>query len=661
MVGSRWDDVEAARWPGDLAQRVYTSRLLGQDPDLVLHGGGNTSVKLRQRTVFGDEVDVLVVKGSGSDLGDIEEPGFARLELDHVARLAELDALSDTDMAEQLQVASVVAGGPAPSVEAILHAVLPHRFVDHTHADAVVTLTNTSRAAQVLGEIYGDEIVVVPYVMPGFELARTCAARVHEALRPGVIGMVLMNHGIFTFGDSARQSYERMIDLVSRAEEYLVRHRRAPVHGGAPASASISVSTRGERATLRAAVSAAAGGPVIMSGHVDPSAMAFIHRPDVATISQQGPVTPDHVIRTKPLPMLGRDVEVYASAYRRYFEQYRGRSEAELQALDPAPRVILDPTLGLCCVGRTAADAGIADDIYRHTMKVILGATELGGYQPITMAELFDMEYWELEQAKLNRRRSGAAAFAGEVALVTGAASGIGRACAEALLREGAAVAGLDVNPAVTDAFDGPAWLGLVGDITDDDALERALERTVERFGGLDMLVLNAGAFPPGAAIASTDVEMWRRLMAVNVEANVVLLREAHPLLQVAPRGGRVVVIGSKNVPAPGPGAAAYSASKAALTQLARVAALEWGPDGIRVNVIHPNAVFDTAIWSDEILADRARRYDLSVEEYRTNNLLRTEVTSADVARLCVAMCGPAFAKTTAAQVAIDGGNDRVV
>lgn len=662
MVRSRWDDVEAARWPGDLAQRVYTSRLLGQDPDLVLHGGGNTSVKVRQRTVFGDEVDVLVVKGSGSDLGDIDESGFARLQLDHVARLADLDALSDTDMAEQLLVASVVAGGPAPSVEAILHAVLPHRFVDHTHADAVVTLTNTPGAARVLGEVYGSEVVVVPYVMPGFKLARACAARVQEALRPGVVGMVLMNHGIFTFGDSARESYERMIDLVSRAENHVAGTRRLGTVAGLTASAPLS--TRVERALLRAAVSAAAGSPVVMSGHVDSSAMAFVRHPDLAIISQQGPVTPDHVIRTKPLPMLGRDVEGYTAWYRSYFEQHGSRADAELRMLDPAPRVILDPTLGLCCVGRTAAEAGIAEDIYRHTMKVILDATALGGYQPIAMADLFDMEYWELEQAKLTRARRGGsavAAFAGEVALVTGAASGIGRACAEALLAAGAAVVGLDVNPSVADAFDGPAWLGLVADITDDDALDRALERAVERFGGLDMVVVNAGAFPPGAAIASVDVDMWRRLMAVNVEANVVLLREAHALLRVAPRGGRVVVIGSKNVPAPGPGAAAYSASKAALTQLARVAALEWGADGIRVNVIHPNAVFDTAIWSDEILADRARRYDLSVEEYRTNNLLRTEVTSADVATLCVAMCGPAFARTTGAQVPIDGGNDRVV
>ena len=286
----------------------------------------------------------------------------------------------------------------------------------------------------------------------------------------------------------------------------------------------------------------------------------------------------------------------------------------ELRALDPAPRIILDAELGMSCVGRTAAEARIAEDIYRHTMKVIVDATAIGGYRPIALPDLFDIEYWELEQAKL-RRRPAPSGFAGEVALVTGAAGGIGRACAEALRREGAAVVGIDVNPEIKAVFDGPQWLGVEADLIDADVVAEALERGVERFGGLDMLVLNAGVFPAAASIASQDLDAWRRVTAVNLDANLVLLREAHPLLRMSPRGGRVVVVGSKNVPAPGPGAAAYSASKAALTQLARVAALEWGSDGIRVNVIHPNAVFDTGIWSDEILADRARRYGVSVEE----------------------------------------------
>lgn len=655
MVKNRWDDGQAARWSGDLGQRVYTSRLLGADTDLVLHGGGNTSVKSRRTTLLGDEVDVLCVKGSGSDLADIDEAGFAVLRLDHVVSLARLDRLSDLDMAEQLRLAAMSAG-PDPSVETILHAILPYKFVDHAHADAVVTLTNASSAAGALAETYGDRVVVVPYVMPGFKLAHACAGRVNEVLDPSVVGMVLMNHGLFTWGDSARESYDRMIDLVNQAEDAVRRRRRAY---GPPATVR-RVARRLARADLRRRVSTACGAPVVMSCHTDAQAMEFIGRPDLAEIAVRGPITPDHVIRTKPWPLLGRDVDGYASAYERYFDTYRDRAAVPVRQLDPAPRIILDAELGLCCIGRTAGDAKIAEDVYRHTMKVIADATAIERYEPLTLADLFDVEYWDLEQAKL-RRRPALPAFAGEVALVTGAASGIGRACARAVMAEGAAVIGLDINPEVKATFEGPNWLGLEADVTDEHAVEGALESGIARFGGLDMLVLNAGIFPPGCAVADLDLASWRHTMAVNLDANASLLTTAYPLLRCAPRRGRAVLIGSKNVPAPGRGVAAYSASKAALTQLGRVAALEWGQVGIRVNTIHPNAVFDTGIWTEEVLVDRAARQGMSVEEYRSNNVLGVEVTSDDVARLCVAMFGPAFSKTTGAQVPVDGGNERVI
>ena len=657
MIANRWDDAGAARRAGALGERVYTSRLLGVDPDLVLHGGGNTSVKLRHTTVFGEDVDALVVKGSGSDLGDIDESGFAWLGLAAVARLAEFDALTDIEMAEQLKLAAVVAGGPTPSVEAILHALIPARFVDHTHADAVVTITNTPTDETTLREVYGDRVLVVPYVMPGFKLARAFG----ELLAAGGIaghidGAILMNHGIFTWGETAKESYDRMIELVQLADQYVSSRRRA----WPPAPQATARPDPVDRARLRRAVSAAAGRPMVVNGHIDEQVMGFIGRPDLADITQRGTVTPDHVIRTKPWPLLGRDVDAYVRRYDEYFQSHC--ASPDLQRLDAAPRIMLDPELGMCCAGVSPRDADVAADIYRHTMKVILDGEALGGYRPATIADLFDVEYWELEQAKL-RRSAGPPPFAGEVALVTGAAGGIGRACGAALMAQGAAVVGVDVDPEIKAAFDGPNWLGIQGDITEAEAVQIALDSTAERFGGLDMLVLNAGVFPAGARIDALEPDAWRRVMAVNVDANVALMRAVHPLLALAPAPhlGRVVVIGSKNVPAPGPGAAAYSASKAALTQLARVAALEWGADGIRVNVIHPNAVFDTGIWSETVLAERAAQYGVTVEEYRTNNVLRTEVNSADVARLCVAMCGPAFAKTTGAQVPVDGGNDRVI
>ena len=328
--------------------------------------------------------------------------------------------------------------------------------------------------------------------------------------------------------------------------------------------------------------------------------------------------------------------------------------------LDPAPRMVLDSALGFAAAGRTARDAAIVEDLYDHTIDVILRAEALGGWQAVDERHIFDIEYWDLEQAKL--RKAGAAPqFAGEVALVTGAASGIGKACVEAFLRRGAAVVGFDRNAEIELMWTRPDFIGICCDVTDAKAVDAALCTAVKRYGGIDMLVLNAGVFPSSQPIQDIKPQTWHSTMAVNVEANLNVMQACHALMKTAPRGGRIVVIGSKNVPAPGPGAAAYSASKAALNQLARVAALEWGRDGIRVNSLHPNAVYDTALWTDEVLAARAAAYNFSVEQYKRNNLLRTEVASKDVAELAAELCGALFAKTTGAQIPVDGGNERVV
>jgi rhamnose utilization protein RhaD (predicted bifunctional aldolase and dehydrogenase)/NAD(P)-dependent dehydrogenase (short-subunit alcohol dehydrogenase family) len=655
---SLWNDNEAAQCRGDLGLRVYTSRLLGRDPSLVLHGGGNTSVKIKEKNLLGEEETLLYVKGSGWDLETIAEAGFSPVRLDHLLKLAKLKTLSDPQMVNELRTHMTRASAPTPSVEAILHATLPYKYVDHTHADAVVTVTNTDGGLERIKEIYGDAVVIVPYVMPGFDLARLCAERFAADAGPQARGMVLMNHGIFSFGESAKESYERMIELVTRAEEYLQKHKawHLPAAPAKPAA----VPARKEIAALRRDVSAAAGFPVVLSVHDDPASLAFVNRADVKKISQQGPATPDHVIRTKRLPMLGRNVAAYVSDYKAYFEKNARTARDPKTMLDPAPRVVLDAELGVCSIGRSAKDASIVFDIYAHTREIIQRAEGLGGWKALPAKDIFDVEYWDLEQAKL---KSGGKppVFAGEVALVTGAASGIGKACVESLLNRGAAVVGLDIQPMIETLFDRRDYLGLRCDVTDEFQVQQALERAVRAFGGLDMLVLNAGIFPAGCRIDALSTHEWNKVMRINLDANLVFLREAHPLLKLAPKGGRVVVVGSKNVPAPGPGAAAYSASKAALNQLARVAALEWGGDNIRINSLHPNAVFDTGIWTDEVLAARARHYGLTLEQYKTNNVLRTEVRSRDVAELAAEMCGPLFAKTTAAQVPVDGGNERVI
>jgi rhamnose utilization protein RhaD (predicted bifunctional aldolase and dehydrogenase)/NAD(P)-dependent dehydrogenase (short-subunit alcohol dehydrogenase family) len=683
---SLWDDKEAGGYRGELAQRVYTSRLLGRDPSLVLHGGGNTSVKVRQTDVFGAEQEILYVKGSGWDLVTIEEAGFAPLRLAPVRRLAELPALSDPQMVNELVTRSVRAGAPAPSVEAILHAILPPRFVDHTHADAVVTITNTADGAARVREIYGETVLIVPYVMPGFALARAvylqlAALGALAGLPPSLQGMVLLNHGIFSFADTARESYERMIQLVDRAEAYLRARGAWSVGTGAaggggaaaaqaatapapaapppPPAADVAVAV----ATLRRDLAAVAGRPLIVTSRRDARSLRFTGRSDLPRIALAGPATPDHVLRTKRLPLLGRDVAAYAAAYQLYYQEQAPRpaaAGAPTTMLDAAPRIVLDPDLGLLAAGRTPAEAAIAAEIYQHTMDVIERADRLGGYQALPAGDLFDVEYWDLEQAKL-RRAGDPPAFAGEVALITGAASGIGKACVQALLARGAAVVALDLDPRVTDLFASPAAIGVTCDVTDEAQVAAALAAGVAAFGGLDVAILNAGVFPDSCAIAGLSQDAWRRVMAVNLDANLTLMRLCHPLLRLAPRGGRVAVVGSKNVPAPGRGVAAYSASKAALQQLARVAALEWGGDGIRVNIVHPNAVFDTAIWTADRLAARAAAYHLDVEAYRTSNVLGIEVRSSDVAEVAVELCGPRFSRTTGAQVPVDGGNERVI
>jgi len=653
-----WNDQEAAQYTADLEQRVYSSRLLGADPSLVLHGGGNTSVKVRETDIFGEPVDILYVKGSGWDLASIEVPGFTPIRMDHLVKLAGLEALSDLQMVNEMKTHQTIASAPSGSVEAILHAALPHRYVDHTHADAVVTITNTEGGQERIREIYGDEVVIIPYIMPGFDLARLVAERFAAEATERTQGMVLMNHGIFSFGETARQAYDRMISLVDKAERYLAAQHAwelpKAAHERAPSAAMIEI------AELRRQVSAVAERPMVLRQHTGKAAMQFCDHPELTRLSQQGPATPDHVIRTKRVPMLGRDLAAYEEAYRNYFEEHAAHARTPVKMLDPAPRVILDPDLGMITVGKTAKEASINADIYAHTMQIIQRAERLGGWKALPARDIFDMEYWELEQAKLHRGGS-APEFQGEVVLVTGAASGIGRACVDSLMTRGAAVVGLDIDPAIESLYQRPDFLGLVADVSDTVALRLALEQAVKCFGGLDMLVLNAGVFPGGTRIAELSDKVWDQVMRINLDANLMLMRECYPLLRVAPRYGRVVVIGSKNVPAPGPGAAAYSASKAALNQLARVAALEWGADGIRINSLHPDAVFDTGLWTEEVLQARAKHYKMTVEEYKTKNLLKTAVSSRDVAELTAAMCGSLFAKTTAAQIPVDGGNDRVI
>ncbi|MFC4223968.1 bifunctional aldolase/short-chain dehydrogenase [Lysinibacter cavernae] len=645
-----------------LDECVLGSQTIGAHEDLVLHGGGNSSIKDTVTDLTGKPVEVLYVKGSGWDMATIKPQGFAPLRMERLRELLMVDSITDSELVNELRCAMTNAKSPDPSIESPLHALLPYRAVLHSHADAIVSITNQPEPEKLVRELYGDSVVVIPYVMPGFELAKVCNELWPQQAHEGTVGMVLLNHGLFTFGETMEEAYSRHVELISAAEGFIAAGGTRPA---ADASGSVSTPSAVGVAELRKSLSEHAGRPLIVSHEAGEATMAFVTRPDLSDVARRGPATPDHIIRTKQLPLVAtnasaKDVAAYVAEYTEYFERNRGRSADPVSLLDPTPRFILDSAHGMFTVGKTKKDANIVRDIATHTFGIINNANAVGNYTALSEGELFDVEYWELEQAKL--RMGGAAPeLTGQVALVTGAASGIGRACAEYLISLGASVVGIDISPSVATTFSGPQWLGLQADVCDKAALDAVITETALAFGGLDILVVAAGIFAQSSPISDLDSDVWDRTLAINVSSVQRLFAKAHPLLKLSPAGGKVAIIGSKNVAAPGPGAAAYSASKAALTQLGRVAALEWAPDGIRVNTVHPDAVFDTALWTPELLAERAAKYGVSIDEYKRRNLLSTEVTSLHVARMVGVMCGAVFSATTGAQVPVDGGNERVV
>ncbi len=657
-MNSLWNDQDAGAFAGDdLAMRVYSSRLLGSSASLVLHGGGNTSVKSTVKDFFGREREVLFVKGSGWDLKTIEKPGFPALHLEDTQRLAELESLSDADMTQQLRALLLDPSSPSPSVEAILHAILPPKFVDHTHTDAVVTLTNTPNGEDIMRDIYAD-CLVLPYIMPGFILAK----QVYEAVKGQDLsrykGIILKHHGVFTFNDDAKVAYEDMIELVTRAERYLDTNDIRVAHTK-PAEPDIDLLGL---AAIRQAVSKARGRAQVAVLDSCEEARTYASRDDVAEIACRGPITPDHVIRTKRVPViLGEaphtDVQGFVEQYQAYFECNKN---PDLTMLDPAPRFGIWKNNGSVAFGNSLKECNIIKDISRHTRWAVQIGEQLGGWQPLPESEIFELEYWSLEQAKLKKGSASPKAHQGKVAIVTGAASGIGKATCEALTEDGAVVVGLDINPEVEAHLSAIGAQGLVCDMQDTECVREAIDKVVAQYGGLDIIVCNAGMFATGERIEHLSDEVWDNTMGLNLTATQRFIKLAIPYLKLGVDPS-ILIVGSRNCLAPGAGAAAYSVSKAGLTQLARVAALELAEHGIRVNVLHPDAVFDTGLWTQEALEASAKRYGLTVEEYKKKNILSTEITSRDVAKVLSVVASDVFSATTGAQIPFDGGNDRVI
>lgn len=654
---SCWNETDAEKFKGDLLKlRVYTSRLLGKEEDLVLHGGGNTSVKIKEKNIFGEEEEILYVKGSGWDLASIEEKGFAPVKLNILRQLAGLDQLTDIEMVRYQRMAMTNPSAPTPSVEAILHAIIPHKFVDHTHADAVVTISNTPDGQKILQELYGKNMLILPYVMPGFILAKQIHALSQKLDWNKTEGIILLNHGVFTFNDDPKVCYEKMIAIVSVAENYLEKHAPFDLKTNHNEEKDIL-----KIAQLRKKVSEVWKKPILASLDYSTASAAYSNLPDVKKISGRGPLTPDHIIRTKRTPLVlsdnhSEDLKTFSKEYENYFNEF---NSGNLTSLDTAPRFAIWPGQGFLSFETSVKNIKIIQDISKHTIKAIYQAEKLGGWNALSKKDLFEMEYWSLEQEKL-KKGNNAKSMQGKVALVTGAAKGIGKSCVERLVAEGAAVAALDIDPSITSCFKQNEVLGIQCDVTDAEQLKNSLKKTITQFGGLDMLVSNAGIFPASSSIAEMNDSLWNKSMEINVTSHQKILTLCLPFLETG-IDPSVVIIGSKNVHAPGQGASAYSVAKAGLTQLARIAAMEFGPKGIRVNILHPNAVFDTGVWTDEVLKTRAAHYGMTTEEYKANNILKVEITSKDVAEAAVVMLGPAFSKTTGAQIPIDGGNERII
>lgn len=662
----------------DLALRTYTARLLGSEPALVLHGGGNTSVKSTAKDALGLDAEVLHVKGSGWDLATIEPPGHPAARLARLRELADVPSLTDEQMVNELRLALLDASAPTPSVEALLHAILPAKFVDHTHADAVLSVLDQPEPRELAREVWGDGALYVPYVMPGFGLARACKIAWEEAVARGDAPtvMLLERHGIFTFGDTAKESYERMIEAVTRAERFAADRMQTAnvpnVEADDALCARVAPILRGAWAEV--AGEAHERGPIVVVRSSEWE-LAFLERRDLADLTASGCATPDHVIRTKPWPMVvaSPDYEDDArlraqlvDALRAYGERYDAYFRAQCEAkgvskkkLDSLPRVVLLPKVGVCAIGRTVKEASIAADIYEHTIQVIVDACDVGDYRPLGEADLFDVEYWSLEQAKL--KKAAELPLSGRVSLVTGAASGIGEATALALAEAGAHVVLVDRDPtrlgevhgALAARF-GDAVGMVLADVTRAAEVELAVAYACRRFGGLDVVVSNAGTAPQGLLHTSEGDDALRGSVEGNLLAHNVVATAAVRVMRAQGRGGCLLFNASKAAFAPGPGFGPYAVAKAGLLALMRQYAIDLAPSGVRANAVNADRI-RTRLFGDGVAESRAAARGLTVEQYFSANLLSREVEARDVAAAFVHLA--AARATTGCVLTVDGGN----
>ena len=689
----RWNDQAAAaaieRWQechgNDFALRLYTADLIGRDPDLVLHGGGNVSLKRPFRTIFGDEVDAIHVKGSGCDLAGIEAGDMPALDLNHLRRLRSLDTLDDDALVNELRRNLFDAAAPTPSIETLLHAFLPHRFIDHSHADAVLALTNQPDAERLVRAAVGDRIAILPYVPPGFDLAQA-VADLYES-NPAVEGIVLIQHGLVTFGDDARTSYERHIGIVAACEAFITQRsagRRLTVSYESPAG-SAELAARAAP-IMRGLIAMPTGDDdhpwarSVLEWDASAEVLDFVNSQEAHVLAQTGPLTTDHLIRTKRHPLyvadpawsdaealrrqLQEQVEEYRAEYRAYVIEHGGT----LAGVDPSPRVVLLPGAGAFCWGRTKREARIAADITVHALATKARAHAVGTYTALSAEHLYAMEYRSMQLAKLGQ--CPARPLESQIVVISGAAGAIGAAIAETCARAGAHVVVTDLDEQrlqqVVRRVEGACGPGtaaaLIMDVTDEASVRAGYAEVCRLYGGVDIIVPNAGVAHV-APIEDLRLDDFRRVLDINATGYLLFMREGIRILRRQGLGGHIVINSSKNVFSPGKNFGAYSASKAAGHQLGKIAAIELAPYGIRVNMINADAVFahediPSGLWA-EVGPQRAKSRGMSTEElpeyYRNRNLLKTRIYGHHVGNAVVFFASNAT-PTTGATLPVDGG-----
>jgi rhamnulose-1-phosphate aldolase/alcohol dehydrogenase len=651
----------------EIDQLVYQSRLVGAEEALVLWGGGNNSVKSQSTDLLGKPIAVMYIKSSGSDMKTIVPKQFPAVRLDYIEPLRTREGdMSDQEMVDYLARCLVDPSSARPSIETLLHAFLPARAVLHTHADAILALTNTRGREATVRDCFGDAVITVPYLRPGFRLSRDVADAF--ASKPDAAGLVLMNHGLITWGDTAREAYEKHIALVTKAEEFLAGVGSRGLGVGATTRNTPHPTPEFLAPIIRGALGAKRS--VILEFDGSDDVLRFLAREDAKRITQIGPATPDHLLYTKRFPLFLNADDDVSNALSEYIERYTAHYKnypSEFAMLDANPRVVLVPGLGMWTAGKDARAARIVRDIYRHTMRIIEGAEGAGGYETLNDEDAFHAEYWPLELYKLTLLPK-EKELAGKVAIITGAASGIGRACAERFAEEGAHIVVTDVDLSLAEEVANGIVsknglrraIALRLDVSSEEDVERAYAETISAYGGVDIVVSNAGI----SSFGSLDVlpaADWDRSFAVNARGHFLVARAALRIMKQQKTGGSIVFNASKNVTAPGKEFGAYSVSKAAEAQLCRIVALEGGEFGIRANMLNPDAIFGgSRFWSDEMRSMRATAYGISSENlpefYRNRTLLKTEVTADDVAEAALFLAGPRSAKTTGAMLPVDGG-----